>query len=120
MKKEEINNQKEVAELERLNARTEERIEANNAAQDQAERIIREAEEEARKKTLKEEKEKARRKAYANKSFASVGALLVLSGAVLGAGIAEMIHPTIWVATSLICLCAACVRFGVWFGRSTK
>lgn len=112
--------QEEMAELEQLNARTADRIEADRAMRYQAERINRQAEEEARKKFLKEEKLKAKRKAYANKSFASVIALLLLCGAVLWAGMAEMIHPTLWVAASLICLCAACVRFGVWYGRVTK
>ena len=112
--------QEEMAELEQLNARTADRIEADRAMRYQAERINRQAEEEAKKKTLKEEKLKAQRKAYANKSFASVFALTLLSGAVLWAGMAQMIHPTLWVGASLICLCAACVRFGVWYGRVTK
>jgi Flp pilus assembly protein TadB len=123
MKKEESivkNENKEEAEFDRLNARTDERIEEANEKQSHADLIIRQAEEEARKKALKEEKLKAQRKAYSNKSFASVVSLTLLSGAVLWAGMAQMIHPTLWVGASIICLCAACVRFGVWYGRVTK
>lgn len=62
----------------------------------------------------------ARRKAYSSKSAASVAALLAVSGAVCAAGTAGMIHPAIWVSTHLICLCAACIRLGAWFGRVAK
>lgn len=110
----------EAADFELLNARTNARMENKAEKAEQEERIYRQKAEEERKAFMKAEKEKQRRKAYGNKSAATVAALLMLSGAVTVAGMAEMIHPTLWVATSLICLCAACVRFGVWFGRVAK
>lgn len=119
-KKNQIKTNSEMEELEHLNTRTNERIACEAEKLEQSERIARQAEEEDRMAFIKEEKAKARRKAYANKSAVSVAALLMLSGAVSAAGMAELIHPTLWVATSLICLCAACVRFGVWFGRVAK
>lgn len=110
----------EAAEFENLNARAQENHEHNVAMQDQAARIIREAEEEAEKAFIKEEKAKARRKAYTVKSVVSVAALAVLSGAVCAAGTVGMIHPAIWIPAALVCLCAACVRFGAWFGRAAR
>lgn len=110
----------EAADFELLNTRTNARMENEAEKAEQEERIYRKKAEEERKAFMKAEKEKQRRKAYGNKSAATVAALLMLSGAVTVAGMAEMIHPTLWVATSLICLCAACVRFGVWFGRVAK
>ena len=117
-----VNNfeKQESADFELLNARTNERIAEETAKAEEQERIARQVAEEERKAFMKAEKEKQRRKAYANKSAVSVLSLLMLSGAVTIAGMAEMIHPTIWVATSLICLCAACIRFGAWFGRVAK
>lgn len=110
----------EAAEFEALNTRTDERIAHETEQAEHEERTALQMAEEDRKAFVKAEKEKERRKAYSNKSAASVTALLAVSGAVSAAGMAEMIHPTIWVATSIICLCAACVRFGVWFGRVVK
>ena len=97
----------EMTEFEQLNTRTNER----NA---------RRVKEEEHMAFVKVKKAKDRRKAYSNKSAGSIAALLMLSGAVTVAGMAEMIHPTIWVTTSIISLCAACVRFGVWFGRVAR
>ena len=110
----------ETAEIEMLNARS--KAHYDKMMQEHAEQISRqaEAEEYARKEAAKAEKAKARRKAYTMKSIFSVSALLVLSGAVAWAGQAEMIHPNIWMPTALICLCVACGRFGVWFGRVAK
>ena len=119
-KKNQINTNSEMTEFEQLNARTDERIAEETANAEEQERIARQMAEEERKAFAKAEKEKQRRKAYSNKSAVSVLALLMLSGAVTVAGMAEMIHPTIWVATSVICLCAACIRFGAWFGRVAK
>ena len=110
----------EAADFELLNTRTNERMENEAEKAEQEKRIYCQKAEEERKAFMKAEKEKQRRKAYANKSAASVLALLMLSGAVTIAGMAEMIHPTLWVATSIICLCAACIRFGAWFGRVAK
>lgn len=110
----------ETTEFEQLNARTDERIALKTEKAEQEERNARLMAEQERKAFAKAEKEKQRRKAYSNKSAGSIAALLMLSGAVAVAGMAEMIHPTLWVATSIICLCAACVRFGVWFGRVAK
>lgn len=110
----------EAAEFERMNTQTAERIAYETEKMEQEKCKARQAEEEERKAFAKAEKAKERRKAYSKKSAASVAALLALSGAVCAAGMAEMIHPAIWVATSITCLCAACVRFGVWYGRVAK
>ena len=123
--------EQETAEMELLNTMTNERIAYETEKVEQEKRIARQkAEEEciARQKeeekermaSIKAEKAKERRKAYTVKSFVSVAALAVLSGAVCAGGMAEMIHPTIWIPTSAACLCAACVRFGVWFGRVAR
>ena len=45
---------------------------------------------------------------------------VILGAAVTLAGTAGMIHLAIWLPVTLICLCAACVRLGVWFGRVEK
>lgn len=119
-KKNQIKTNSEMTEFEQLNARTNERIALKTEKAEQEERIARLKAEQERKAFAKAEKEKQRRKAYSNKSAVSVLALLMLSGAVIVAGMAELIHPTIWVATSIICLCAACIRFGAWFGKVTK
>lgn len=110
----------EVAEMELLNTRTNERIANETEKLEQEKRKARQAEEEERNACAKAEKAKERRKAYSKKTAASVAALVALSGAVCAAGMAEMIHPAIWITTSITCLCAACVRFGVWFGRVAK
>lgn len=106
----------EAEELKLLNTQTDERL----AYQEHQEEITRKINEERRAAFIEAEKEKKIRMAYANKSAASVAALLVLSGAVCAAGMADMMHPYIWVSTALVSLCAACVRFGVWFGRVAK
>ena len=110
----------EEAEFEMLNARANEHHEKTVAAENRAAQIIRQAEEEANKKAIAYEKAKARRKAYTVKSVASVVAFAVFSAGFLAAGTAEMIHPTIWIPAAVACLCAACVRFGVWYGRVAK
>lgn len=110
----------EAAEIEMLNARTEDRRKAEKAAQESAARIIRQAEEEAQKKAIAAEKAKAQRKAYTVRSIASVVIFAVLSGGVALAGTAGMIHPYICIPAAIFCLCAACVRFGAWFGRVAK
>lgn len=110
----------EAAEFEMLNARANENHENTVAAENRAAQIIRQAEEYAKRESIKAEKAKARRKAYTVKSIFSVSAFAVLSAAFLAAGTEEMIHPTIWIPAAIACLCAACVRFGVWFGRMAK
>lgn len=110
----------EAAEFERLNARANENHENTVAAENQAAKIIRQAEEYDKRESIKAEKAKARRKAYTVKSFVSVIALLALSAAVAWAGQTEMMHPTIWIPAALVCLCAASLRLGAWFGRMAK
>lgn len=110
----------EAAEFEALNARAQKNHAHAIDAQNQAESIIRQAEEEAKKAFIKAEKAEARRKAYAVKSVVSIAALGVLSGALVWAGSSEMIHPTIWIPAAIVCLCSACVRLGMWFGRVAR
>ena len=110
----------ETAEFEALNARAQENGAREQVLRDQAKRIIREAEAYAQMETAKAEKAKAQRIAYSIKSLASVIGLGVLAVAVTWAGMAEMIHPHISYPVALFCVCAACLRFGVWFGRMAK
>mgnify|MGYP003304755365 CR=1 FL=1 len=110
----------EAAEFERLNARANENHEKTVAADNRAAEIIRQAEEYAKRESIKAEKAKARRKAYTFKSFVSVVAFLALSAAAAWAGQAEMVHRYIWIPAALVCLCAASLRLGAWFGRMAK
>lgn len=75
------------------------------------------AENNARKEAIKAEREKSRLIAYTTKSVLTIAALGVLSGAVAWSGAARLIHPYICVPVALSSLCAAFLRFGVWFGR---
>ena len=68
-------------------------------------------------KNSKAAKAKAQRKAYTLKTFGYILANCAVCGAVAWAGIAGMIHPIISAPVSVFCLCVACVRFGLWFGR---
>ena len=36
------------------------------------------------------------------------------------AGVERLIHPGIWLPCAFICLGAACVRLGLWFGKVKK
>ena len=110
----------EAAEFEALNARAQENGVREQVLRDQAKRIIREAEVYALKETAKYEKRKAQRRAYSIKSLVSVVGLSVLAVAVTWAGMAGMIHPHISNPVAIICLCAACIRLGAWFGRGAK
>ncbi len=65
----------------------------------------------------KAKKAKAERKAYAVKAVGRILLNYAICGGVAWAGIAGMIHPIIYVPVSLFCLCAACLRLGLWFGR---
>ena len=98
-KEKEIKNQ-EAAEFKLLN----DRAELNNA----------------RKEAIKAEREKARFIAYTTQSALTIAALGLLSAAVLWAGTVGMVHPYICAPVALTSLCAAFLRFGVWFGRVAK
>ena len=76
------------------------------------------AEKAQKKATAKAEKAKAQRKAYTMKTAGYILANCAVCGGAGWAGIAGMIHPIIYVPVSLFCLCAACLRFGAWLGRS--
>ena len=119
-KNNEIIETQEEAEFEALNARAQENGVKEQVLRNQAKRIIRDAEEYAQKEHAKAEKAKARRRAYSIKSWASIVAFGALAGAVTLAGMAGMIHPYISYPVAMFCVCAACLRFGVWFGRVTK
>ena len=45
---------------------------------------------------------------------------VAIGGAVALAGAVGLIHPAIWGTVSLFCLCDACVRLGMWFGKAEK
>ena len=93
----------------RLNALTKKRLAQAEAAKREAARTLRNA-----------EKAVARRRAYAAKTFGFVLTRGGIIWAVMAAGIAGMIHPAIYIPVSLLCLCAACLRLGAWFGRTVK
>lgn len=94
----------------RLNAKTRKRLEEMEAKQ-------REAEAKHQKAVKDRAKAKAKRKAYTLKAAAYIVSNCAICGAVAWAGIAGMIHPIISFPVSILCLCAACVRFGAWFGK---
>jgi hypothetical protein len=75
---------------------------------------------EADRRHRKSEKMAARRKAYTLNTFGYVLTNCAVCGAVTWAGMAGMIHPIISFPVGIFCLCAACVRFGAWFGRVAK
>lgn len=101
--------EEEVLELERLNARSDKRIAEEEAQQREAEHHRRTA-----------DKAAARRKAYNIETIKYILLRFIVLGGVIWAGTAEMIHPTIYIPVALFCLCAACVRLGMWLGRGVK
>ena len=99
----------EALEFARMNARTEKHRKEAEKDQKKADNSQRKA-----------EKEKAERKAYTLKTIRDVLACCGICVAVAWAGNTGLIHPTVFIPVSVFCLCAACVRFGVWFGRVAK
>lgn len=65
-------------------------------------------------------KAEARRKAYTVSTIKAVLSCCGVAGAVTLAGMAELIHPIVFIPVSLFCLCAACLRLGAWFGKGGK
>lgn len=96
-------------EFARLNARTDKHRKDAEKAQKKATRIH-----------SKAEKAKAERKAYTLKTVRDVLACCAICGAVCWAGTAELAQPIITFPVSLFFLCAACVRFGAWYGKVVK
>ena len=95
----------EVLEYARLNLRTKNRVEA----------IKKEAGAVSRQQK-KAELAKAKRKAYTAKTFGcAVFEMGVIVG-ILAAARAALISPILAYPVSLICLCIACVRLGMWCG----
>ena len=96
----------EALEMTRLNLRTENRVEKAKNAQKENQRINRKA-----------EKEQARFRAFTMKTLKDV---LICGGIVglmaLGTN-GGMIHPIIAFPVMLICMCAASVKAGIWFGK---
>lgn len=96
----------EVVEFARMNARAKKRIETDRRA-DAAKEILR------RRAEAKEEQ----RRAFTFRTVRSVlacGGVICLSAC---GGAAGMIHPAIYVPAIVACLCVACLRCGLWFGR---
>ena len=89
---------KEVLECARLNMRTKKRLEMIQKAKEQKMRFKREMEKNA------------------NHILFDV----LVCGAVAVAGRFGLIHPVLWVPLSLIAVCGACVRLGVWFSKAVK
>lgn len=99
----------EVVEFARFAAQTKKRLAKAEAEQRNESRIRR-----------REEKMKARRRAYTARTVSSV---LTCGGICVGAawaGMAGLIHPAIYFPVITACLCVACVRLGLWFGRMVK
>ena len=65
----------------------------------------------------KAEREKSRRKAYTVKTIKHIIFSCVLSGGVIAAGIAGLIHPIIYIPVAVFALCTACLRLGLWLGK---
>lgn len=99
----------DVLECARLNALTKKRLAKAEAKQ-----------REAAKNRRRAEKAEARRKAYTVKTIKTVCACCGACGAVVWAGTAGLVHPIIFIPVGLICLCAACLRLGVWLGKWVK
>ena len=93
----------------RLYARTKKRLA-------HAEAVRHKAEQDRRKK----ERAEAKRKAYNQNTVKHILIYGGMIGAVTWAGTAGMIHPAICIPVAIICLCAACLRLGAWFGREGK
>ena len=106
----------DAVEFARLYTRTKKHIANAEAVRREAEAVRREADRQHRKS----EKMAARRKAYTLNTFGYVLTNCAVCGAVAWAGMAGMIHPIIYFPVGIFCLCAACVRFGSWFGRVAK
>ena len=89
---------KEAIECNRLNIRTKQRLKMRQKAKEE-------------KLRFKQEMER-----NANHILLDVA----IGGAVALAGTSGLIHPAIWVSTAVVCLCAACVRVGLWFGKAAN
>lgn len=96
-------------EFARMNAKLDKQRMANEKAQKKA-----------ACKNSRAAKAKAQRKAYTIKTVGYILANCAACGAVAWAGIAGLIHPIIFIPLSILSLCNACVRFGLWFGRVVK
>lgn len=94
-------------EFARLNAKTKKRVDAAEAEKKNASHS-----------RTKAEKAKAQHNAYTMKTVGRILLNCAVCSGVVGAGIAGLVAPVIYVPVSLFCLCAACLRLGAWFGRS--
>ena len=100
----------EIIEFARQNARTKKRV---ADAQETTQKV----EMAKTKKTEKAEKEEARKRAYTNNTIAYMlkrGGIIVAVNAAAKAG---LIAPVISAPVIILCLCAVCIRFGVWLGK---
>ena len=89
----------EVVEFARQNARTKKRV---ADAKDAKHKAV---------------KEQARKRAFTNNTIAYMlirGGVIVAVNAAASAG---LIHPVVSTPVILLCLCAVCIRFGVWLGK---
>ncbi len=65
----------------------------------------------------KAEKAKARKWAFTSNTLVYMltrGGFIVAVNAAASAG---LIHPAISIPVTVLCLCAVCIRFGVWLGK---
>ena len=68
-------------------------------------------------KQKKEHAAKLHRKKCMRKTANRILAEACFGGAVAWAGSAGLIAPVIWIPVSIISVCVACMRLGMWFGR---
>ena len=68
----------------------------------------------------KERAAKSRRRKRMEKNANRILAEAGFGGAVAFAGSLGLIAPVIWIPVSIISLCAACVRLGMWLVRAVK
>ena len=90
----------ETIEFARQNARTKKRVADANEA------------------TQKAEKAQARKQAFTNNTIAYMlkrGGVIVAAAVAANAG---LVHPVISAPVIILCLCAVCIRFGVWLAKA--
>ena len=91
-----------------------------NARTDKHRKEAEKAQKKVARNRSKAEKAKAQRKAYTLRTVRDVLICCAICWAVYWAGTAELAQPIITIPISLFFLCAACVRFGTWYGKVVK
>ena len=101
----------EIIEFARQNARIKKHVADANEAMQKEEKAKHTA-------TQKAEKAKARKRAFTNNTIAYMlkrGGIIVAAAVAANAG---LVHPVISAPIIVLCLCAVCIRFGVWLAKA--